>query len=116
MHHAGKCPRCEQGLLGLRVCAGGAHVVLMCDECDAVWTTPDTKQRPLYLDQPRLPCPTCRQPLRDEPAHWAEATEIEQHGWSDAVQGAYERRSVTTKSPSRGGRKRTTRRAGRKGK
>ena len=78
---------CGHGAVGIRMCAGSAHAVALCDECDAVWQTPDLSMPPLVLSQPKLPCPQCGQSLIDPTAHWATWAEVERIGWQDAVVG-----------------------------
>jgi hypothetical protein len=93
MHHVGSCPKCKQGLLGLRVCGGAdRHLVIVCDECDAVWTTPDTSRRATYPEQPELPCPKCGASLREKPARWATLRDIRRAGWEDKIEGEYRAR------------------------
>ena len=87
MFYVGFCPVCGEGTLGLRVCGGQEDVVVLCDECDAVWLYPDCEGEAIYPEQPHLPCPQCGASLVEEPAHWASADEIESCGWSAAVQG-----------------------------
>ena len=35
------CPACSGGVVGFRKCSDGQTLVLVCDECDAVWRNPD---------------------------------------------------------------------------
>ena len=90
MFYVGTCPVCEQGTLGLRVCGGRQDVVVLCDECDAVWLYPDCVGEAIYPQQPDLPCPKCGGSLHKENSHWASRAEIEQAGWSAAIEGSCE--------------------------
>lgn len=87
MYYTGICPACEQGTLGLRICSSQQDLVILCDECDALWLSPDTSAPPLFPDQPELPCPACEGNLMDPPAHWASLGELFQRGWLPAVKG-----------------------------
>lgn len=87
MYYTGICPACEQGTLGLRICSSQQDLVILCDECDALWLSPDTSTPPLFPDQPELPCPACEGNLMDPPAHWASLGELFQRGWLPAVKG-----------------------------
>ena len=35
------CPVCKGGAVGFRKCSDGRTLVLVCDECDAVWLRPE---------------------------------------------------------------------------
>ena len=88
MHYVGFCSVCEEGSLGIRVCASGDHSVVLCDECDALWTSPDLKSKPQFPEQPKLPCPECGSSLVEPPSHWATKKEVKAAGWSDTVKGS----------------------------
>jgi hypothetical protein len=61
--------------------------VALCDECDAVWQSPELDSPPTYVQQPKLPCPVCGKSLLDPPAHWATLEEVKQAGWKEAIIG-----------------------------
>jgi hypothetical protein len=88
LFYVGFCPVCGEGTLGVRICGGPGHAVILCDECDAVWPTVDVTQTPVFPAQPQLPCPHCGATLVGGSAHWAAAAEIRQVGWQDAVIGS----------------------------
>jgi hypothetical protein len=90
MYYVGTCPVCEQGTLGLRVCAGQGDLVVLCDECDAVWLYPDCAGEAIYPEQPTLPCPQCGESLLEASSHWADEQEIQRAGWSAVVEGQSE--------------------------
>jgi hypothetical protein len=75
------CPVCETGPVGVRICGRCGAAVAVCEECDAVWLTPDVKACPRFDDDPDLPCPHCSFGLWDPPSHWANFAELESHGW-----------------------------------
>ena len=86
MYFVGFCHVCGQGLLGIRVCCE-PDALIVCDECEAVWTSPECGEPPLYPDPEGSLCPRCHKPLWDLPAHWASREEIAALAWSDAVMG-----------------------------
>lgn len=87
MFYVGTCPFCEQGRLGVRICNKAGDAVILCDECDAMWLSPEINAPPAFPEQPNLPCPCCPGNLTDDPAHWASFGEIYQKGWISAVKG-----------------------------
>jgi hypothetical protein len=48
------CPACGEGLLGFQMCSDGKTIVLVCDECDAVYLRPDaiTRETALFPSWP----------------------------------------------------------------
>lgn len=87
MYYVGICPFCEQGNLGIRICSKEGDVVILCDECDALWLSIDLKSKPLFPEQPNLPCPCCKGNLSDDPARWANFGEIYIKDWIHLVKG-----------------------------
>jgi hypothetical protein len=78
-----QCPFCgEYGVLGFFRCAGG-RIVLVCDECDALFQSPDH----ISADQAILDPPSARDP----DTGWATREEVEQVGWGARIAGEYER-------------------------
>ena len=90
MLHAGTCPVCDQGVRGVRVCRD--HAVVLCDECESVWLDPDASQPPLAPPVPDLPCPVCRNPLYGPQTSWASKEQVDDLGWSAAVEGEVDAR------------------------
>lgn len=88
MQYVDFCTVCDGGTLGVRVCAAGDHCVILCDECDAVWLSPDLSDEPQFPDQPQLPCPHCGASLCEPASHWADQEEVQAAGWSGFVQYA----------------------------
>lgn len=101
MHYVGFCSVCEGGSLGIRVCASGEHCVVLCDECDALWKSPDLKGKPTFPEQPKLPCPECGSSLVESPSHWADKKEVKAAGWSDAIKGIVEDDDPSPKKKSK---------------
>jgi hypothetical protein len=88
MYYIGSCPVCEQGNLGIRICSGLQHGIVLCDECDAMWLDADLSRPPFFLNAPRLPCLHCGASLVNSPAHWATWDEILRLGWQSHVVGS----------------------------
>ena len=81
MYYVGHCRICGTGPLGLRACGNCENVIILCDECDAIWTDADLNAIPIYANQGELPCPECETSLIESPSHWATQTEIEAIDW-----------------------------------
>ena len=64
--------------------------VILCDECDAVWSSPDPADRVSATSDPS--CDVCGQSLWGEQAHWATQSEIEAADWWPRVSGEDARR------------------------
>lgn len=77
----GLCRVCQAGPLGLRTCGGCGEVVVLCDECDAVWAGGKLEEPPEPLREGDLPCPACGASLIDRPSHWAAREEAAACGW-----------------------------------
>jgi len=87
MYYVGICPKCEQGTLGIRICSTQEDLVILCDECDALWLPAALTAEPVFPKQPDLPCPCCDGNLLNPPAHWASLGEIYAKGWLSSVTG-----------------------------
>lgn len=82
MHYIGFCRICGTGPLGLRECGGCGEIVVMCDECDAVWIDGNLQAQPLLAGETgRLPCPYCDTSLLDKPSRWASQSKIDKVAW-----------------------------------
>ena len=61
-------------------------MVVLCDECDAVWTSADLDATPQFAQAGELPCPRCEASLFDSPSRWATKAQIEGTDWlQDAI-------------------------------
>jgi hypothetical protein len=77
MYDVGPCPICGQGLLGVRICCGTP--VILCDECDAAWASPELSERLSTTTDPV--CRLCGVSLWGDQALWATREQIVAAGW-----------------------------------
>ena len=83
-HSVGPCPSCGDGLGGIRIYTSGngtTYPLVVCDECDAVWTEPDLSRRPTFPDPEDARSPIDGQPLWGADSHWADLAECAACGW-----------------------------------
>ena len=85
MYYVGFCRICGSGPLGLRECGGCSAVVVLCDECDAVWSDADFTAKPKFADEGELPCPHCQTSLVESPSRWAQKTTLDDTAWLQAA-------------------------------
>jgi hypothetical protein len=83
------CPVCRSGAIGIRKCSDGHTLVLMCNECDAVWVEPssvhaDNARFPTYPDF-KLPGVDCS--VTSPGSDWANHDEIQAAHWERFVGG-----------------------------
>jgi hypothetical protein len=84
---ASVCPLCGEGSRGFRLCSDQRTLVVMCDECDAIWLD----IRRLEAEQAVYPsAPTFKLPNRDcsvmaPQSRWATRAEVTAHGWQDHI-------------------------------
>jgi len=81
MYYVGFCRICGTGPLGLRRCGGCGKVVVLCDECDAIWTSADLAAKPHLAQAGDLACPDCEASLVNASSRWAKKAEIEATDW-----------------------------------
>jgi len=83
------CPICRAGAVGFRKCADGTTIVLMCNECDAVWKTPDgiAVDSALFPAAPNFVVQELDCSVAAPRATWAERQQIEASGWGEFVAG-----------------------------
>lgn len=84
----GLCPVCGGGRCGIRIYHAGtarAYGLVICDECEALWTEPDRMAEPIYA-QSEQPCsPIDGWPLWDDRSDWADLAQVAQLGWLPAI-------------------------------
>ncbi|TWT67351.1 HEAT repeat domain-containing protein [Allorhodopirellula solitaria] len=86
----GKCPICHDGLCAVRVYLNEqgqlTHGLVVCDECDAIWTQPDLRSAHVYPDAESPQSPVSGQPLFDpEHSRWATGDDVAALGWSAQI-------------------------------
>lgn len=86
------CPVCGQGMLGFRMCSDGRTIVLLCEECGAVFLRPDeiTSETALHPSWPDyviegLGCSTAIY----AGARWATRDEIRKAGFERFIAGEW---------------------------
>ncbi|KAA5543834.1 hypothetical protein FYK55_11740 [Roseiconus nitratireducens] len=91
MHSVAMCPICQAGLCGIRICTGDDPLVpaprggfLLCDECEAIWMSPDVTTAHHYPSSESPECPICHGDLWGNSV-WADNQQIQSLGWSQAV-------------------------------
>lgn len=89
---AGICPICGAGVLGFRLCSDGATIVVMCDECDAIWLDARQLDRALAMstEPPEFQVPGLSCSISSPRARWAKKPELEAAGWDDLIAGEWQ--------------------------
>jgi len=79
------CPICKTGTIGFRFCEGENRIILMCDECDTVWNSPDNISvcHALFLTPPGFCISGTNCCLIA--SHWATREEIKKQDWAAYV-------------------------------
>jgi len=87
--------------LGLRECGGCGELVVMCDECDAVWVDANFSAKPLFAGEEDLPCPYCETSLLERPSQWALRSKIDKVAWLQTAlqEGGLELKSGAALAP-----------------
>lgn len=83
------CPVCRTGTLGVRRCADGKSLVVMCDECETVWKSPALISTANALDAapPNFEVAELNIAIAGGSAEWAGHEEISAKGWGAYVKG-----------------------------
>ena len=87
MYFAGFCRVCGEGLLGVRVCKNGALPLIVCDECESMWSDPKLTgpaKTPRDVDGP-----VGDAELWGPDSHWADANELDRLQWRKYVIGRW---------------------------
>lgn len=75
------------GQIGFRLCSDGKTIVLMCDECDAVWLDPQNLEGESFLSLQSsdfiVPGTDCS--VRFPESRWATRDEIVNFGWEKFI-------------------------------
>ncbi len=83
------CPACSAGAVGFRRCSDEQTIVLLCDECNAVWTSPDevSLETVVFPQAPSYVVSGLGVSIAKPASRWASADEIERAGWRHSVAG-----------------------------
>jgi hypothetical protein len=83
------CPACFAGAVGFRRCSNEQSIVLMCNECDAVWLQPSevTLESAFFPTAPEYAVPSLDCSLASPAADWAKRDEIKSVGWEGFIAG-----------------------------
>ena len=91
MFYVCKCPLQYDpyGHVGFRRCSDKKTVILVCDECEAVWLTPAEveKPNPWLVKPPLYLLPGTEIRVFGEDTAWATMGEIRGSGWEDFITG-----------------------------
>ena len=82
------CPTCGAGLRGIRICGlhtDNPHGLVVCDECEAIWTQPDASTKKEFADAVDARCPVCADPLWGPQSRWATWDDIVRLSWQRAI-------------------------------
>jgi hypothetical protein len=96
-HSIGFCPVCGDGLCGIRIYTRHGqepYGLVVCDECDAVWATPDLSGKPIFPDTEDARSPVDGQPLWGPSSHWADLHECARLGWFSEIHPALSRHGI----------------------
>ncbi len=95
-HSIDYCPICGGGLCGIRICGLSdehPHGLIVCDECEAIWTRPDVTSEHQYPDAEMQQCPICQNPLWGPQSRWATWDDCSELNWLDAINPALDIRA-----------------------
>ena len=85
----GVCPICGGGIVGIRRSSEASRLVLMCDECQAVWLDPGDNgpEAALFPEGPDFMVPGSTFSIASPASRWASRGEVVAAGWADYVTG-----------------------------
>jgi len=83
------CPICGTGTRGFRLCKNAATVVIMCDECDSVWSNPANigASDVVYMEEPDFRIPGMSGLAAYISNNWATRVQVDDSGWGWLVCG-----------------------------
>ena len=87
------CPACRAGLLGFLKCSDDQTIVLVCDECDAVWlnATDISVDAAVFPDSPDDVLAGLGCSIASPHARWATRDEIQRAGLESLIAGEWTR-------------------------
>ena len=85
------CTSCERGRVSFAVAQNGETIVLMCDECDAVWLHPNRvrSEAPTFVEGSEHLLPGTSIKLGSN-TRWARQEEVLTAGWASFIAGEAE--------------------------
>ena len=86
LHSVDYCPVCGCGLCGIRICGFDGehpHGLIVCDECEALWTEPNTYGPHVWRDAENPCCPICDEPMWGSHSRWANREDLDRLGWRE---------------------------------
>lgn len=86
LHSVDLCPVCGCGLCGMRICGFDTdhpHGLVICDECEALWTEPATYLPHVFRDSENPCCPICGEAIWGSHSRWANREDLERLGWME---------------------------------
>lgn len=83
------CPICGTGTRGFRLCSDEASIVIMCDECEAIWLDVERVEasNAVYAEPPEYQLPGRSCSIAKPRSRWATRPEIDASGWGHLVDG-----------------------------
>jgi hypothetical protein len=84
-----KCPVCSYGNVGFRKCSDQKTLVLMCDECDAVWLKPEEIkfENAIFPDAPDFYLPGSSISISNPKSSWASIKDIKRLKFEKFIAG-----------------------------
>lgn len=83
------CPVCRTGIIGIRRCADGLNMVLMCDECETIWASPKQISTSTALEAvpPNFEVQELGVAIAGGVAAWASHEEVIAIEWGEYIAG-----------------------------
>ena len=84
------CPMCLYGSVAFRKCSNDKTIILLCEECESIWLTPEgvDASSALAASQPDYLVPALEECSWALPlARWATMEEIIERGWGIHIAG-----------------------------
>ncbi len=77
------------GQIGFLLCSDQQTIVLMCDECNQIWLSPDAVdvEHALFVEPPAFLVPGFDYSIQSPLARWATRSEVISYGWSAYIRG-----------------------------
>lgn len=74
----------DYGQIGFLICSDHQTIVLMCNECNRIWLSPEEldTEHALFVDPPDFMIPGLDCSVLAPKSRWATRAEIDHYGWS----------------------------------